>query len=429
MDIYVLNGDLQAVGIIDAYKSMIWATRYWTVGDCEIYASATAENLQMLVCGNFLVRADSRMICRIVKIELDTSAEDGDYIVATGVDAKGILDQRVVWQTMTAKGNAETFIRGMVTAAVGADASAERKIKDSDGNLLFALQTAKGFTAVLSEQVSYKNVGEKIREYCRKFGWGYEVTFDGSHLAFGVYAGTDRSASVIFSDRFENLSSSVYVDDRTNIGNLAVIAGEGEGSERVRVNAGEAEGIDRYEIYVDARDLSAHITFSELKEIYPLIADGGDGYIEDAEYKMQTLDIQVLDDVQLSALETEYPDGEQVTIDGVLYYRVEDAAVADLPSANPDDEDTVVLKDVIYTLYLLTRGYTRLSEYGAVQTFNGTVEPFASFRFGEDYFLGDIVTVQNEYGITAQARITEVVEVNDESGYNIEPKFEYITEE
>lgn len=39
--------------------------------------------------------------------------------------------------------------------------------------------------------------------------------------------------------------------------------------------------------------------------------------------------------------------------------------------------------------------------------------------------LGDIVTVQNEYGITMNARITEVIETFDENGYSVSPKFEY----
>ena len=45
MDVYILNADLDLVGIADAYKSLIWAKRYNAVGDCELYVPATAENL------------------------------------------------------------------------------------------------------------------------------------------------------------------------------------------------------------------------------------------------------------------------------------------------------------------------------------------------------------------------------------------------
>ena len=43
--------------------------------------------------------------------------------------------------------------------------------------------------------------------------------------------------------------------------------------------------------------------------------------------------------------------------------------------------------------------------------------------------MGDLVTVENEYGISVKARITEVVEVYDDNGYSIEPKFEYLEED
>lgn len=83
-DIYVLNRNLQTIGIIDSYKSLIWANRYYAVGDCELYVPATTENLAILQKNNFLMRTDSNMICQIKKIELDTDAEEGNYLIVTG---------------------------------------------------------------------------------------------------------------------------------------------------------------------------------------------------------------------------------------------------------------------------------------------------------------------------------------------------------
>ena len=88
----------------------------------------------------------------------------------------------------------------------------------------------------------------------------------------------------------------------------------------------------------------------------------------------------------------------------------------------------MTLKDGIYVTYLLTRGYDTLSEYGFVTSFEGVINPNTTIVFKRDYSLCDLVTVQNEYGITKQARIVEVIEVFDENGYSVEPKFEYIEE-
>ena len=39
--------------------------------------------------------------------------------------------------------------------------------------------------------------------------------------------------------------------------------------------------------------------------------------------------------------------------------------------------------------------------------------------------MGDIVTVENEYGIISTPRIVEIIETFDTNGYSVEPKFEY----
>lgn len=428
-DIYIFDSDLQLVGIVDAFKSLIWAKRYKETGDCELYVPATPENLVLCRKGYFILRDDDDMICQIKRVELDTDAENGNYIIATGYDAKRMLDQRIVWSTMTANGNAESFVRLMVDGALGSSAAEDRQMLDSTGRLIFGLGEVSGLTDRLSEQVSYKNVGEKVREYCMKFGWGYRVRLSSGVLLFEVYKGADRTGSVVFSDDYENLSATTYIEDESNMGNVSLIAGEGQGSARFRCISGEASGMDRFEIYTDARDISKTITFEELKKTYPLsgasIVSSGGGYV----YKVTSLDIEILDSGHLDWLEANYPDGEIVTVSGVEYYRIADLIIADLPSGSPDDADNVELRDIIYMPYLLERGYEKMAEFGYVTSFEGTIEPNITFAYKVDYDLGDLVTVENEYGISASVRISEVVEVWDDNGYSVEPKFEYITEE
>lgn len=433
-DVYVLDKSLNLVAIIDSYKSLIWADRYRKVGDCELYVPATSENLAVLQKGYYLTRPDNSMVCQIKKIELDTDAENGNYLIVSGYDTKRFLDQRIVWSTMNCDGNLEDFIRTMVDKTLGNSNLYARQITNPAGQRIFFLGTAAGFTEVTTEQVSYKNVGEKVREYCMEQGWGYRVVLNNNKLWFQLYKGTDRTASVIFSDNYENLATTKYVEDDTNMGNVALVAGEGHGSERTRNVSGYAESTERYEIYVDAKDISKTITWGDLIAVYPTTDQGGQGYISGNAtsgwtYKMNYINIQVVDSDQLTNLQQTYPDGQLITIAGNQYYQIYNEVIADLPSNSLQDSDNVVLRDVVYSVYLLTRGYENLAEYGAKTSFEGTVEPNTTFVFNQDYFLGDLVTVQNEYGITVQARITEVIEVNDDNGYRVEPKFEYIAQE
>ena len=430
-DVYVLDGNLSLIYIIDTYKSCIWANRYYAVGDCEIYLPATPELMGILVKGNYLVRTDDDMVCRIKRIELDTDAENGDYLIVTGKDIKDLCDQRIIWSTMTCNGNLETFIRTLVNTSLINPSMPARKVLKPDTTPLLSLGTAAGFTDVLSEQVSYKGLGEKIREYCQKYGWGYKVILSGSSLQWILYKGTDRTDSVFFSDDYENLITTSYVDDVQNMGNVSLVGGEGEGSARSMSTSGYAESTDRYEIFVDAKDITHIVSWLELTTTYPLESAGGQGYIvtsgDKYYYNLRSLDIQIVDADQLAKLQAQYPSGTVVTVDGIEYYRITNVTVADLPSQNPANADNVTLRDVIYNVYLLNRGYEKLAEHGETITFAGTVEPDVTFEYKKDYYLGDIVTVQNSYGITVPVRIVEIIEVNDDNGYSLQPKFEYMS--
>lgn len=436
IELYVLNKDLVRIDVIDSYKSLIWANRYGKVGDCELYVPATKKAFNTLKKGYYLLRDDDEMICQIKKVELDTDAENGNYLIVTGYDCKRFLDQRVMWGTRNCDGNVEDFIRSFVNQGLGDPSLSARQLKKANGQRLFYLGNKANFKEVTQEQVSYANIGEKVREYCAKYEWGYKVVLSDDALYFLLYKGTDRSDSVIFSDEYENLITTKYVEDDTNIGNVTLVAGEGEGSERSRNVSGYAEGLDRYELYVDARDLSKTIKWSDLKALYPP-RPSGVGSIQQRGtsgayywvYTMDYIDISIVDNNQLTELKRVYPTGTERTVDGNLYYRVYSVDIADLPSNIMDDGDDVVLRDIVYSVYLLNRGYEKMAEFGSMTSFEGSVSSNVTFIYKEDYFLGDLVTVENEYGISKKARITEVVEVNDENGYSVEPKFEYLESE
>lgn len=429
-DIYIYDKNLAAIGIIDNYKSVIWANRYNDLGDCEIYLPANSDSLLILEKGNYIGRPDDDMICRIVKIEIDTNAEEGNYLVVTGSDAKSFLDQRIIWDTMQCDGNLEAFIRQIVNDTLCVPEDSDRQLKKANGGRLFFLGQLAGFPEVNTEQVSYKNVGEKVREYCGTYHWGYKVVNGADGLEFAIYKGADRSEDIIFSERFENLATSVYVDDVTNMGNVALVGGEGEGPLRSRSVFGSADGVDRYERFVDAKDVARRITWDNLTSMYPTAASGGSGYITTEAgsyvYKMGTVDIQVVSEDQLQWLQDNFT-GTVVVVAGNTFFRATNATIADLDTNTPTSETNVSLRDIIYSLYLLNRGAEHLAGFGEVVTFEGAVIPDITFTYKVDYSLGDIVTVENAYGISDKARIVEVVEVMDENGYSIEPKFEWLS--
>lgn len=85
------------------------------------------------------------------------------------------------------------------------------------------------------------------------------------------------------------------------------------------------------------------------------------------------------------------------------------------------NQDGGELTDNQYRKQLQEQGRTALSDRKQIETFSGEVFTEGSFRYGTDYFLGDRVAVANQYGVTGNAVVTEITEVEDESGYKLVP--------
>ena len=73
---------------------------------------------------------------------------------------------------------------------------------------------------------------------------------------------------------------------------------------------------------------------------------------------------------------------------------------------------------------LATRGAEKLAERQIVKAFSGNIEPQTTYQYKKDYNLGDIVSVDNGYGVTAAPRIIEIIECWDDTGYKVVPTFE-----
>lgn len=389
MNLWIINTAFEQVGLIDDYKSFIWTKRYFELGDCEVYIEASPRTISLLRKGYYIIKEDDDdMICRIENVELDTDAEQGDFLIVTGYDCRKILNQRLTWQQTTFKGTVEGFIRKIINDNVMNPALEYRKISN------FALAEEREFEETIEIQSTFDYLFDKIKELCITYNYGSKVYYDENFLVFDLYRGVDRSIDqnendiVVFSPEFENLITTKYKVDSSGLKTAVLVAGQGEGLDRVTTTIdGEGVGINRFELYVDARDVSSEISYSDLR--------------------------------------SSYPSGTIVVEDNIVYYVVNDEKIAILD--NVDTPTTGNLMPEPYKIILNQRGLEKFSENGVVVTFSGEVEPNYSFVYGEDYYLGDIVTVENDYGIKANARITEVIECDDDNGYSIIPTFEYIS--
>ena len=73
----------------------------------------------------------------------------------------------------------------------------------------------------------------------------------------------------------------------------------------------------------------------------------------------------------------------------------------------------IILASIIVPAF--AEGKEKLAEQSGVLSFEGEIDT-SNYKYKEDYDVGDIVTVKNQYGITTNARITEVIETWDNTG-------------
>lgn len=76
-----------------------------------------------------------------------------------------------------------------------------------------------------------------------------------------------------------------------------------------------------------------------------------------------------------------------------------------------------------YTALLQSYGKEQIAGSQITKSFDGEVVPDGLYKLNTDYFLGDIVQIQNEKGISATPRIIEIIYADDENGTSVVPTF------
>lgn len=388
MEIYILNELFEKIGYIDHADSTLWIPRYNDVGECEIYIQCDEYNLSLLQKGYYIHRENEDMLCQIKQVQIETSIENGDYIIAVGEDMLGILSDRCVKQEITYSGTVFGFIKKLIEDNVINPTETVRKIN----NIRFDSDNESEFTETITANAFKEDLLELIKKTCKTYNYGIKTKYhyDTKTLHVRLYKGENKATVesdtyVEFSPTFSNIISSNYSEDDTNYKNVCYIGykGEDEKTHLLTLYEGgkEPSGGQRKEIYVDGSGASRDITVEELEAIYPT--------------------------------------GLTTAANGTWYYN-------GTPVAKTNG-DKVTVTDYTYLIIIRKLGLETLAERVKTKEFKGNVDVINTYEYKTDYNLGDIVKVINEYGIEAEARITEIVESEDnDNGYAIEPKFEYI---
>lgn len=261
--------NVNLVAICDSFSSLLWDVEYYSCGTFEIYISATPENVDIFQKGRIIGRNDDKQNYGIIeKIQLSTDAENGDYLTISGRFLMCLLERRIIYPTQYY--TKETSYSDIVKNTINMNCIWHTTYRCIPGLTISELSSSC-WQKTTHLQVSYDNLMEWVYKMCEIVGGTanirLEKSTDGEYsLVFELSQGMDRSVlqsenpHIIFSDTYNNLLTFDYVLDTTKYSNIAYIFGSGEGAERKNTIFHSTEKMpslfERYEIYVDAKDLS-----------------------------------------------------------------------------------------------------------------------------------------------------------------------------
>lgn len=232
-------------------------------------------------------------------------------------------------------------------------------------NLVFEVSTDPVITALtIDAQYLGENLYEAIKALCEASGIGFKITLrDDGKFVFKLYNGADRS--------YEQIANS-YVIFSPSFENL-----------------------------INSNYLSSKATLKTVA----LVAGEGEGYAR------KTTSVAIT-----SGAGSGLARREMFTDAGDISATIQGAT----------EEETVVMPDATYLKLLAQRGTEQLAENAAISSFEGEAETGVMFKYGEDFFMGDVVQIINEYGLESRVRVIEFIRSQSESGIETYPTFKTV---
>lgn len=361
----IRNENREVIGIVDNAESIIWESAYYSTGRFEIYVRVTPETVAMLSVAHYVTRPNDVMVGVIEDLDITWTPQSGRMIIAFGRFAKSMLDRRLVYNyknhsitPTVSSGLVEVAVRKLVSDNIISSSDSKRNISFIQ---LGALQNIK--KRILSEtgepgrvQTSYGGLLQHTDSLLQEYGLGAYMSLDKNtrNLLYNVIEGQDRSMG--------NTAGNVPLIFSQNFDNLLSSNYKYQTTmlKTTALIGGEGEGTERF-----CTMIGHNASGLDRREVFV------DASSQSKTYKDETT-----------------------------------------------DEDKTYT-DAEYTDLIAAHGLQNLAQLQTVQTFSGEVDVSNTDKvFGEDYWIGDIVTIQDaELGIYINTRILTATEVQDGNGY------------
>lgn len=324
-NLILLDEKFEDYRVVDEYVSLIWTTRFREPGDFELQVPASQQNIEdyipdrYLFSTDFYVKTDTQEYAHLMIIETVELSEN--VLKITGRSLKSILERRIIWGRDTIKAyekfTGTVFEQGVdyfeyaggrydkttdASPVSGKEYYTHTKVENAIKQVInfniivppdgtypenypgdyrripnFVLGDFTGYNwGVIEEEIQYDGttVLEVVNDICSKStvteAVGYTVVYNfvTNKIEFRLYKPVDRSLEqydkdpIIFSEQFNEMKSSKYIESTVNYKNVAYVSGEKYSDDEIDkfhqvavVGIPNSMALYRRELFVDATSM------------------------------------------------------------------------------------------------------------------------------------------------------------------------------
>lgn len=460
MDLYLLDENRNPIYIIDDYVSLVWTERFQEPGEFELRLKPTRLLFSDFKRGRYLIKSDSSDVMIIEYREISNDSEEGRFLDIKGRSVSSILDRRVDLShalnlsldgTYTLSGEVlgcmmsiveDNAVNAIIQTTDYAHTQTSHNWETGEitrhfypynisapqrniPELVLGDYTPSDVTANMKISDKSLTVVDILQKICEEYHCGFKVTLnpDTKKFEFVALFGLDRTLGqtkndpLYFSEEMYNLLYVNYYEDSTTYKNTAIVFGSSGPAYYAEHGIWPLNMHDMFEhTFPGFYDLNANSTVRYFEPWTPSSITG----LERREVAVES-DASLDNPPHTTYGETEGDSGEEGSGSG----SESDSYESDI---KPIDWVSYCQR---YVNKIFVDGLEELRsfDYRIIKDANGEIDTTVLYKYGTDYFLGDIVECDIGYGITSKSLIDEVVYSYDNDGIVVTPNFRDIDED
>lgn len=366
MEVMVYDTEFKAVAIIDEYISLIWTDRYNESGDFEILLPMNTPVLDALKADYYLTLDTSEHVMFIEDIYITTDVEEGKRMKIVGHSLEQLLDRRIVWNKTIFK---KTY-KGDTTEVLTVP-NLQNAIKQLINENIIS-------PAIAARRISNFIFEESTDEAITK------LTIEAQYRGESLY-------DIINSLCKENRIGFKITLNSSNQFVFKLYAGVNRTYDQIK---------NPYVVFSPDNDNLFNSSYCKARSSFKNVALVGGDDSDDETKKEYQHAVQVGNSLGIDRREI-FTDGSDISI---------------------SDGDTT-LTPTQYDAHLKQKGIDTLIDHLEYEAFEGEVEATIMYKYGKDFFMGDYIQLEDEYGHEGQAYISEFIISQDASGMSMYPTF------